>query len=346
MSNTVYLPADEFGGADPQNDDLAADYLELKAVFSRHGQSFRRDIVKVLDLADHTPFDDVNGEMEALQDVATAAVNRMESRKRALATAYPFELDEWGDVVRFTSEIPDFGQTAYLVSLLLSNLRTVTPLLSGSQFHPSQAEVLQLRRFFQNFATAAIAAEIGGPAWSFGFPRPDRSGFFDKLSEIWADLRDGTVGRDPSAPSSPKDDKVDIFAWREQRDGLPGFLLVAAQVATGKDWMDKSIQLHINRTFKHRWFSRPPVTEMVAYHVIPFARPDRTFRDDVSIVGNLLHRLRVPRRVAEADGLVRKGVAIEAFDQLGEARNWIRSHIDRARSARDTDLIPSGPVSQ
>ena len=333
MSHTVYLPPDEFGGADRQNVNLAADYLELKAVFSKSGQSFSQDIVGALKLTDHTPFDGGDTEMEGREDVVTGAVDCMESRKQALTTAYPFELDEWGDAIFFTAENPDLGQAAYLISLLLSNLRAVTPVLDGTELHPSPSEVRQLRTFFQYFATAAIAAEIGGPAWSFGFPRPDGSGFLDKLSEIWADLRDGTVGRDPSAPRLPKDDKVDIFAWREQRDGLPGFLLVAAQVATGNDWKDKSIQDHINRRFKNRWFSRTPVTEMVAYHVIPFARPDFGFRDDVLSVGNLLHRLRVPRRVTEATGLARKGVAIEAFDLLDEAKEWIRSYIDRARAA-------------
>ena len=257
----------------------------------------------------------------------------MASRKRALGTAYPFDLDERGRVVFFTAEEPDLGQGAYLVSLLLSNLRAVTPLLDGSHAHPSDAEVRLLRNYFQYFATAAIAAEIGGAAWSFGFPRPDGTGFSTKLSEIWAVLRDGTVGFDPAAPLSPKDDKVDIFAWREPRDRLPGFLLVAAQVATGGNWRDKPIKNHVDRVFPRRWFSRLPVTEMIAYHVIPFARPDAGFRDDVLLLGNVLHRLRVPLRVAEAAGLAQDGVAIEAFDQLGEATEWIRSFVEKARAA-------------
>ena len=39
MSPAVYLPSDEFGGREPPDLDLAADYLELKAVFSGDGQS-------------------------------------------------------------------------------------------------------------------------------------------------------------------------------------------------------------------------------------------------------------------------------------------------------------------
>ena len=333
MSPEVYLPSDEFGGADRRNLDLAADYLELRAAFSQDSQSFSQDIVGALELSGHRPFAGASGNSEARQNVATDAVNRMASRQRALTKAYPFELDKWGEVVSFTAENPDLGQTAYLVSLLLSNLPALSPLLGDSQLHPSASDVRQLRTFFQYFATAAIAAEIGGPAWSFGFPRPDGSGFFDKLSEIWVDLKDGAVERAPSAPRSPKDDKVDIFAWRKQSDGLPGFLLVAAQVATGRDWKDKSIKSHIDGVFQSRWFRLSPATKMVAYHVIPFARPDVDFRDDVLTLGNVLHRLRVPRRVAEAAGLVQSGVAIEAFEQLSNARAWIRSYLETAKAA-------------
>ena len=127
------------------------------------------------------------------------------------------------------------------------------------------------------------------------------------------------------------DDRVDVFAWREQRDGLPGFLLAAAQVATGRDWKDKSILSHIDHAFPLRWFKRPPATRMVPYHVIPFARPDDEFRDDVLVLGNVLHRLRVPRRVSEAVDLAGSGVPIEAFDRLDEAAAWIASWVERAR---------------
>ena len=331
MRHSVYLPSDEFRGTQAPNLDLAADYLELKAVFSSDHQSFSEDIVDELELAANASFDDVDAEMKVREDVAAGAVTRMESRKLALEESYPFELDRRGSIILFTASEPNLGQAAYLVSLILSNLGTMTPLLNGSHLHPTSDEIRLLRTYFQYFATAAIAAEIGGEAWSFGFPRPDGTGFKTKLKEIWEVLRDGTVGFDHSAPSSPQDDKVDIFAWREPRDRLPGFLLVAAQVATGRDWKQKSIRDHVQNVFPRRWFSRPPATTMVTYHIIPFARPDDSFRDDIVSLGNVLHRLRVPRRVAEAVGLVQNGVAIEAFDQLSTAAQWIQSFVDKAK---------------
>lgn len=332
MKPVLYFPSDEFAAGKSIDIDIAADYLELSALFSRESQSFSEDIVNALELAADAEYDDVEDEVKNREEVAAGAVARMASRKRALATSYPFDIDDNGDVIFYTGEKTDLGHTAYLVSLILSNLKGVSPLLVGSDVHPTEEEVSRLRRYFQYLATAAIAAEVGGPAWSFGFPRPDGTGFLPNLCEIWVSLRDGYVGADPSAPADPKDDKIDIFAWREQKDGLPGFLLLAAQVATGRDWKEKSLKSHVGGVFQQRWFSRrAPVTAMVAYHVIPFARPDEKFRDDVLMLGNVLHRLRVPFRVREATSLVSNGVEVEAFELLDHASEWIHSYVTRTR---------------
>lgn len=272
--------------------------------------------------------------MDESEPIADAALRRIATRLHALEDAYPFQLDSAGILSLDVNKL-DLPGTAYVLSLLLANLRPVSPLLQDFARYPSSGEVEDLRRWFQYYATAAIAGEIGGSAWSFGFPRPDGSGFVAKLEEIWRTLKDGRVGADASAPSSPKDDGIDVLAWRETRDGLPGFLLVAAQVATGGDWKSKSIKRDVNDVFKTRWFTRGrPVTEMIAYHVVPFALADEGIRDDVLVVGNLLHRLRVPRRVAEAEKLVELGsISVEAFGSLDETRTWLRAFIEEARAA-------------
>ncbi len=332
MNPALYLPSDEFTTDSSPNLDLAADFLELNALFSKDGQSFSEDIIDALELTSETEYFDVDTEIKTREEIAAGAVARMASRRQVLTTSYPFAIDKDGGVVFFTGQQEDLGQTAYLVSLILSNLRSMSPLLESEEVHPTQEETKDLRKYFQYLATVAIAAEVGGPAWSFGFPRPDATGFLTKLSEIWKSLKDGTVGADPSAPSHPKDDQVDIFAWREQKDGLPGFLLVAAQVATGSDWKSKSIKHYVGDVFTRRWFSRIPVTAIVAYHVIPFARPDEQFRDDVLVLGNVLHRLRVPYRVSQSASLIAEGTSVEGFDLLAAASDGVQSYVERARA--------------
>lgn len=327
MNDSVYLPPELICGRQPDL-DLAADYLELKAVLSKYKFSRSQDIISAMEISSDYDYEDVDAEIGERERVVTDTIGRMQSRKDILKSAYPFKLDVRGETISYTSEQFNFAHTAYLISLLLSNLRTVSQLLDDYDQYPSDSDVRNLREYFQYIATAAIAGEIGGRAWSFGFPRPDHSGFLEKLMEVWSILKDGDVERDISAPNSPKDDGVDIFACQEPKDGLPGFLLVAAQVATGKNWKKKTILDRINSRFTKRWFGRQPATKMIAYHVIPFALPDRTFRDDVLTVGNLLHRLRVPSRVLKAEKLIQDNVEIEGFNKLEEASDWVKNYFN------------------
>ena len=60
---------------------------------------------------------------------------------------------------------------------------------------------------------------------------------------------------------------------------------------------------------------------------------DEQFIDDVRVMGNVLHRLRMPRRVAEAEQLVEAGETIEGYDRLEEAVHWVSDYRGRARAA-------------
>lgn len=328
MNVALYFPIDELVGEMP-NFDVAADYLELTAFFSSESHAFTKDLVNASEIGAEEDYADVDEEVTIREEVLSGAITRIVGRAKALGSSYPFELDENGDILSFSAPEPTLGQTAYLLCVVLSHLRYVSPILSGSDMHPSDAEVRQLRRYFQYFSTAALAAELGGQAWSFGHPRPDHTGFLTKLKQIWETIRDGHVDPDDSAPTSPQDDQIDIFAWRGHPDGLPGFLLAGAQVATGEKWKDKSIRSHLTSVFWQRWFGRCPASQVVCYHIIPFARPDHSFRDDVLVLGNVLHRLRVPYRVEQAFALHQAGLQIEAIDLLPEAVEWMKSYSQR-----------------
>ncbi|MCY4109668.1 MAG: hypothetical protein OXG11_11640, partial [Chloroflexi bacterium] len=106
MNQALYLPGDEFEGNRPPDLDLAADYLELKAVFSAERQSFSEDIVDALELSAESEFSSVDAEIRCREDIAAGAITRMASRKRALATSYPFDFDDNGEVVFFTPDNP------------------------------------------------------------------------------------------------------------------------------------------------------------------------------------------------------------------------------------------------
>ena len=329
---SLYLPTDAVTGSSVDV-DLAADYLELSAFFAASGAARTSDLANAASLGAADDHVDLRAEMfGGEEEIVSSTVSRIQTRYDALDAAYPFTLDSRGDILTCEMKDESFGRTAYVLSLVLSNLRALTPVLGGSDLHPGDAEIRQLRVYFQYFATAALAAEIQGDAWSFGYPRPDGSPFLKKLEEIWARLGDGRVGPQPGAPQRPKDDRVDVLAARPHRDRLPGFPLAAAQVATGANAREKSLKGHLS-AFRSRWFRTQPVTDFMAYMIVPFATADERFVDDVRMMGNVLHRLRVPRRVEEAERLVETGVTIEGYDRLAEASRWAADYRARARAA-------------
>lgn len=324
----LYFPHDEIDKKNP-NFDVAADYLELTAFFSNHSRAFTKDLINATEIGAEDDYSDVDAEMTDREEVVSGAVRRMEGRCKALGEAYPFSLDENGDVLTYVGQEPTYGQASYILSLVLSHLKSVSPILAGSAVYPTDAEIGELRKYFQYFATAALAAEVNGRAWSFGHPRPDKTNFHTKLAEIWSLFRDGVLQPAIGVPDRPQDDQIDVFAARLHPDGLPGFLLAAGQVATGGNWREKSLRAHLQHVFPSRWFGQQPVTMMMCYHIIPFTRPDDEFFDDCRILGNVLHRLRVPHRVAEAQELHDQGVAIEAFDELITAVDWVKAYAAR-----------------
>jgi len=333
MTGSLCFPIDEVSGVSIDF-DRTADFLELSAFFANDSTVLVSDLVNQSGIGAEADAADLDEELESGQeDLVASTVDRIESRQEALDSyAYPFNLDARGEILTCILDRESFGHAAYILSLVLSNLSTVSPVLGGSHLHPDEQEVRRLREFFQYFATAALASEIHGRAWSFGFPRPDGTDFLEKLGQIWRTLGDGTVERQPGAPQRPKDDQIDVFAARPHPDRLPGFPLAAAQVATGANAREKSLIGHLG-AFKRRWFATQPVTGFLVYMIVPFAMADDQFVNDVRDMGNVLHRLRVPRRVAEAERLVEAGETIEGYDRLQEAAQWVADYRDRARVA-------------
>lgn len=103
MSENVCLPLEAVKGTPPPYLDLAADYLELKAALSAEKRSYSQEIFNEVDIPADRDFDSVNTEMEEQESVVTDTIGRIHLRKNILQSAYPFELDEQGNVLSFTA---------------------------------------------------------------------------------------------------------------------------------------------------------------------------------------------------------------------------------------------------
>lgn len=339
---SLYFPLDEIVGDIDVNYEVAADFLELAAFSSVTSRVPTSVIANEASIGAPGDPGNISEEMEGgddnpnIEELTLGAARCLVERQDMLRNLYPFGIDLEGHILEYRG-FPDaddhqiIGRTAYMFGLLLSNLRAVSPILDGSVLHPNPQQERYLRRFFQYFATAAVAADIGGDAWSFGFPRPDRSDFMEKLRKIWREIGDGTVQRQKGAPLQPKDDQIDVFAARSHKDGLPGFPVAAAQVATGRNYKSKSIKGHI-QAFRGRWYSQQPVTDFIAYMVVPFVMDKDTFVDTVRVVGNLLHRPRVTIRAAEA-AYIRKHRQVEGYDLMIEGAGWMAEYRETAMAA-------------
>ena len=327
----MYLPIDELKDG-PRNLDLAADYIELNAFFSYDSKTLTSGISANIEIG-APESSDQDLVMQENEDLVCGIVDKIGTRRNTLADAYPFDIDSNGDVVTCNLDESSFEQTAYVLSLLLSNLPSLSPILTGTRLLPKDVEVRKMREYFQYFATVALAVEIQGDAWSFGSPRPDSTPFLYKLREIWQVIGDGSVKRQVGAPTRPQDDGIDVIAARCRPDRLPGIPIATAQVATGKDAREKSLLGTLCR-FKSRWFSPQPVTIFIPYMIVPFACDDDTFIDDVRSFGNVLHRMRVPHRVKDASRLVNAGVTVEGYDQLTSALQWVSAYRSRCRATQ------------
>lgn len=333
MTMRLVFPSDAVSKS-PIDFDVTADFLELCAFFSSDESTLTSVLANEATIGAEEDYSDLDAELRCgEEELVSGTVNQMETRRDSLQGTYPFELDSQGEIVECVMTDRSLGQVAYVLSLILSNLRSVSPILGGSRLHPTDSEVRALRKYFEYCATAALAAEIQGDAWSFGSPRPDGSSFLTKLADIFVSLGDGRVERQVGAPRYSKDDGVDVFAARQHRDRLPGFLFAVAQVSTGRHPEMKSLKGGMSRFFG-RWFAQPPTTDVIPYMIVPFAKDRDGFTDDVRKYGNVLHRLRVPRRVEEAADLVRAGVTVEAYDRLREVSQWVLAYRKRAVNGR------------
>lgn len=126
--------------------DRAADFLELAAFFSEDGIVTTSDLANSADIGAPEDYTDLHDEMESgNENIVSGTVNLIDYRNRLLGSTYPFNLDAGGDILTCMIEESALGQAAYVLSLVLSNLRSISLILDGSSVHPEDSEVRILR---------------------------------------------------------------------------------------------------------------------------------------------------------------------------------------------------------
>jgi hypothetical protein len=338
-----YIPQDQLTGPNP-NRALAADILELTALLAPDRRTLLAELTSTLEIG-QDEFQNVDDVIENRDRPRVEATSEIQIRARQLGDAYPFSLNATGSTLTF-DETSNWGRTLYVLSLILSHLPSEkSPVLEQAELLPDDADIIKLRRWFQYCATASVAAEIGGDAWAFGWPRPDQSAFLEKLKEIWSRLGDGDVREEPlpGSPDQVKDDEIDIIAAKLSCDGLHGFPIILGQVASGHNWRSKPLRSHADHVFFPEWFDITPASQTLIYHIIPFVIEPTMLRRQTRQLGHLMHRVRLCSRALEAHRALQQGqqMKIEGTDAFEEVTAWTTEYRSRGAAIRAPGAVPS-----
>ncbi|MGH8567058.1 MAG: hypothetical protein ACREXU_03345 [Gammaproteobacteria bacterium] len=333
-----------------------ADWLELHALFSERRRSSKGDLVNALDIADDdrpgrfSHDEETREELDQgiLEEPRAALLQNvfeeLEFRSSCLEGSYPFAIDSRRMVVHaeFPPDEPHFGQVAYTFCLLATALRENKLAEIDDRLETEQ----HLALLFQVCACLAAGGYFGGAVCSFGFPRAEGNAFLPALKLVYQRFGHGDVkdAMEAGHPRATKDAGIDVIAWRDHPDRLPGKLYSLGQCASGKNWKHKPVSSEIER-FHGTWFTTSPAVYYIPALYIPFLvyddldepENDSFSRARVRQVayherkfGVIFDRLRIAHHVAEC--MRTQHIAPETVDGKGRAidvANWVYRTVEK-----------------
>lgn len=305
------------------SDRIQADWLELVAYYSGDAKADLDVLISQLEMEADRENEDTGDDDEFVEDTKLGVIVEIERRGEILGAAYPFAMSADGARLQMIFD-GSVGQAIYLFSLVVAHARG--SLLVNEDMQPSQATLVAARDVFQICATLGAAGKTGGPSFSVGWPRADKTGFLEKLKEVWAQFGDGTPHdvAPAHAPASVKDAGIDVLSWFPEPDGQPGHGFVLGQVASGANWKDKSIKPDIEQ-FMALWFQNQPVSQPHPVMFIPFLLDAHLMLRQTPRHGYILDRGRLPAYAARAFEVVAAGNGpVERLDEAVSIQNWLR----------------------
>lgn len=321
-----------------------ADWLELKAVASPDNRIGFGALVSGTALTENAQEENIADEDIVEEDLVIGVQNEIVRRLKVMGDDYPFRIDDKGRALQFITPVSQVG-SVYLFCLFLSHAfdRTIMP----KKLAPKVTN--KTRDLFQACSTIAAGGFVQGPSMSFGFPRPDGSTFLAALHKVYTLFGDGKPRKKPrpAAAKKIKDNGIDIIAWKRSVDDLPCTIYLVGQVASGKDWEDKSVitdRLH----FHKYWFSTQPGSQPHDAMFMPFELEpedpedgtpyEEVLKDHMQSIGyafgTLFYRDRVVKHLAKGLQLIAEGeLLIERHDELTKVIKWVEGYTKRLKAA-------------
>jgi len=312
-----------------ESDWMIADWLEFQVLCSEFNSCSVSNILRMSDEDQDT--ENVNiGEQDALNEQCVEkAINEILFRITSLEASYPFELISDGSELVIKNNLGP-GAYTYMYCLFFSHVNRDDVLI------PDPPNLNHDRDLLQICSTIAAAGSINGNATSFGFPRPDGTNFLTALKSVYEKIGEGVVRENIPAglPANVKDAGIDVIAWKESLDGGAGRLYMLGQVASGKNWKDKSVKPDIE-LFHNYWFTDKPASTPLPSMFIPFCldiRPEEKLKDVLYYktleFGNMFYRYRLPCYVEiglTLNSIIDDDLHIERIDDFGDVIDYVDS---------------------
>jgi hypothetical protein len=316
------------------DDEILCDLVEFRAILSNSVGLDMMDIQRDLDVEISENDDKDNDSSDDAEIAFTRIYELIQQRvERVGEENYPFSLNDDGSHFFLKPEITNSGYI-YLFCLLLSHPKE-DDVLTGS-YVPNIGN--NQRKLFQSCSTVAAAGLIAGNAISFGFPRPDGSNFHNKLKEVYKLIKDGQIRKNliPGTPKSIKDFKIDLIAWLHRQDAEVLERYFFAQVASGKDWIDKALSNDQLEQFHRLFFDIAPSMRPERGIFIPFIfeyERDISLEDKLkifeTIYGKFHYRFSIPRYYAYGCEIAKgnKLFHIDGLADLAAIKSWVDTEI-------------------
>lgn len=274
---------------------LLADWVEFQALTSEFHAYRVNELIRLSDEDQDGENSNINEQDTVNEEVLQTALNELQFRINTLGFSYPFHFEADGSELVLNESITSGGYV-YLYCLFFSHVNREEVIIPNPPHSNSDRDLLQI------CSTLAAAGSLQGNAVSFGFSRHDNSNFINALKNTWRKLGDGNVvdSIPVGAPVNVKDAGIDVIAWMSTPDNAAGKHYLLGQVASGRDWQEKTI-LGKMKPFHDMWFTRTPASTPTPAMFIPFCldvTPPVTLQDAVYYAtlsfGMMFYRYRLP----------------------------------------------------
>lgn len=319
------------------------DWFELYTLASNFYSANFSELSRMWDKRRNIEDSDFEGKKaKALEedDFLEAVYQIVRDRSEYLGYSYPFSISDNGEELIFSQADLNEGGIIYIFCLFISNTNNKA-IFNDDSFFSVDSEIRN--HLFPACATWAAAGEVEGNAYSFGFPRPDQSGFLPKLAIIYQHFSDGQpiCTPLPGVSISPKDEQIDIIAWKPRRDRAAGTHYLLGQVASGSDWKTKPM-IGAIRPFHENWFAPIPASTPTPAIFIPFniiPTQNESLQERLFVLtktfGNVYYRYCIPYLAQKGLELGRsqKHLTVERLDDIKKINSWIQDVIEKFRGA-------------